>query len=93
MTSWRCHPARPGRDDPAAYGVGVAVGDVDDLLDEAAVDGVGEGLGLELRLGASVRGGTAVSFVVTLGLDDGSADVVPLSLGRVDDVPWPGPVG
>lgn len=66
---------------------------MDDLLDEAAVDGVGERLGLELRLGASVRGGTAVSFVVTLGLDDGSADVVPLSLGRVDDVPWPGDVG
>lgn len=66
---------------------------MDDLLDEAAVDGVGEVLGLELRLGASVRGGTAVSFVVTLGLDDGLADVVPLSLGRVDDVPCPGSVG
>ena len=75
----------------AAYGSGVGVGDVEVPLDEAAVDGVAEALAL--GLGVLVGGDTAVSFVVTLGLGDGSAVVVPLSLGRVDDVPWSGSVG
>lgn len=64
---------------------------MEDPLDEVADDGVGDEL--ELGLGASVRGGTAVSFVVTLGLDDGAVVDVPLSLGTPDDVPWSGSVG